>query len=139
MYSPSATSRPPRVTFKIKSGACFDGARFIQETLNAINPAYEARMVWFENAMKLNRVDIPHVVSSFKRDGKLYYMDYATPFGALMGTFGPFDSLKDIEIFYSSHVKAGIVAFYVIARNDQIIRDDGPRFFYKGKLLYKGE
>ena len=139
-YSPSLFTRPARVTFKIKSGVCSDGARFIQETLNTINPTYEAHIVYFESPFRLQRGhNVTHAVCSFKVDGKLYYMDYATPNGHTMGTFGPFDSLKNIEVFYASHTGGGIVGYYVIIKNDQLIRDDGPRFFYKGKLFYKGE
>jgi hypothetical protein len=86
----------PRVTFKLKGGVCWDGARLIKETLDFINPAYEAQIVYINNS------DVVHYVCSFKNDGKLYMMDYATVHVDMIGTHGPFNSLEEYKEFYGS-------------------------------------
>lgn len=84
-----------RVTFKVQGGVCWDGARFIKETLDRINPGYEAQIVYIDKRGR----DIEHYVGSFKLNGKLYIMDYATVHGLMRGTHGPYNSLKDYETF----------------------------------------
>jgi hypothetical protein len=89
-------------TFELKSGVCFDGARFVKETLDRINPSYEAQIVYIEN----RPYEIDHYVCSFKKDNKLYIMDYATFYKNMIGTHGPFNSLEDYKKFYeTSHPK----------------------------------
>jgi uncharacterized protein YceK len=101
------TVRSPRVTFKLKSGVCWDGARLVKETLDVINPAYEAQIVYLNNGR-----DIPHYVCSFKVDGKLYIMDYSTAYSDMVGIFGPFDSLEGYRTFYAGHHESNISASF---------------------------
>ena len=37
--------RTPQETFELRSGVCFDAARFAKEVLNRIDPSYEAEVV----------------------------------------------------------------------------------------------
>jgi hypothetical protein len=92
--------KTPRESFEEKSGLCFDAAHFAKETLNRIDPSYEAEIVFIQNRpyYKPN-----HYVCSFKKDGQLYIMDYGLPFKNLRGVFGPFPSLDQYLEFYLSH------------------------------------
>ena len=51
--------RTPKETFELKSGVCFDAARFAKETLNRIDPSYEAEIVF------IHREILDHYVCSF--------------------------------------------------------------------------
>jgi transglutaminase superfamily protein len=97
----------PQMVFKLKGGVCYDGAKFVKETLNRINPAYEAKVVWLDNS------DVAHFVCSFKIDGKLYIMDYSTLHRDMIGIFGPFNSLEEYRIFYGSRHPGNRFASYV--------------------------
>jgi len=44
-----------------------------------------------------------HYVCSFKRDGKIFIMDYGTPYKSLTGVHGPYNSLEDYRKFYETH------------------------------------
>ena len=109
--------RSAPVTFKLKSGVCWDGARFVKEALDKINPAYESRIVWLDNGR-----DVSHYVCSFKIEGRLYVMDYSTVHTDMMGLFGPFDSLKEYQKFYASHHHGNISASYVEIVGDRVRR-----------------
>jgi len=85
--------RTPKETFELKSGVCFDAARFTKETLNRIDPSYEAEIVF------IHRENIDHFVCSFKKDGKLYIMDYGASYRSLIGVHGPYNSLEDYKKF----------------------------------------
>jgi hypothetical protein len=85
--------RTPQKTFELKSGVCFDAARFAKETLNRIDPSYEAEIVF------IYRENIDHFVCSFKKDGKLYIMDYGASYRPLIGVHGPYNSLEDYKKF----------------------------------------
>ena len=86
--------RTPKETFELKSGVCFDAARFVKETLNRINPSYEAEIVF------IAREPHGHYVCSFKKDGKLYIMDYGASYRSLIGVHGAYDSLEDYKKFH---------------------------------------
>ena len=96
--------KSPREVYDEKTGICFDAAYFTKETLNRIDPSYEAEVVHIENRpyYKPN-----HVVCSFKMDGQLYIMDYGVPRKTLRrGLFGPFNSLEEYkEFFIQKHPK----------------------------------
>ena len=86
--------RTPKETFELKSGVCWDAARFAQETLNRINPSYEAEVIFLRREM------IGHYVCSFKKDGKLYVMDYGASNRNLIGVHGPYNSIEGYKKFH---------------------------------------
>lgn len=98
--------RTPKDTFELKSGLCFDAARFAQETLNRINPSYEAEIVY------IAREPHSHFACSFKKDGKLYIMDYGASYRSLIGVHGPYNSLEDYKKF---HERNGPPNFKILA------------------------
>ncbi|MGD0405962.1 MAG: transglutaminase-like domain-containing protein [Candidatus Bathyarchaeia archaeon] len=102
LMSKPASTLPPKTVFKIKSGVCHDGARFICAALNHINPDYDAKMVWLVNTGVMPGDDV-HYVSSFWLEGKLYIMDYATIHSDTRGTHGPYNSLEEYRNFYAGH------------------------------------
>jgi hypothetical protein len=94
----SDTPRDPSQTFELKSGAGIDGAYFAKKVLNRINPTYEAKVVFIKGS---ERPESNHYVCSFKKkDGKLYIMDYATPYTSMRGIHGPFNSLQEYKEYY---------------------------------------
>ena len=99
LQSNSITLYPAEKTFRYKSGICFDAAQFAKETLNRIDPSYEAEMVYIQNQPQ----DIDHFVCSFKKDNKFYIMDYGTVYDNMIGTHGPFNSLEEYKEFYERH------------------------------------
>jgi hypothetical protein len=95
--------RTPRETFSLRSGVCYDAAVFAKETLNLIDPSYEAKLVFIEN----RPYAFNHFVCSFKKDGKLFIMDYGTPYRNMVGVHGPYNSLDEYKKFYERyHPKA---------------------------------
>jgi len=44
-----------------------------------------------------------HYVCSFKKDGKLYIMDYGTPYKTVTGLHGPYNSLEEYKQFYEKN------------------------------------
>ncbi len=88
--------RTAEETFKLKSGIYIDAVYFIKETLNRINPTYQARIVVILRRPYRNN----HYVCSFKKDGKLYIMDYGTPYETVTGLHGPYNSLEEYKQFY---------------------------------------
>jgi hypothetical protein len=90
--------RTPEETFKLKSGIYIDAAIFAKETLNRINPSYNARIV-----VLLVRQGANHYVCSFLKGGKLFIMDYGTPYKALVGLHGPFYSLEEYKVFFEKN------------------------------------
>jgi hypothetical protein len=90
----------PEQSFKSKSGICQDGALFAKDSLNRINRAYQAKIVFIKN--KQGRPH--HWVTSLRVDGKLYIIDYAagSKWRSMMGVHGPYDSLDDYKRFLSS-------------------------------------
>jgi hypothetical protein len=91
--------RSPEETLHRKSGIYIDAAEFLKKTLNRINPSYQAQIV-----VILVRPNIfNHYVCSVKKEGKLFIMDYGTPFREITGFHGPYLSLGEYKIFYETH------------------------------------
>ena len=90
--------RTPEETFKLKSGIYIDAAIFAKETLNRIDPSYKAKIVVLLIGRGAN-----HYVCSFMRDGKLFIMDYGTPYKTIVGVHGPFSSLEEYKAFFEKN------------------------------------
>jgi hypothetical protein len=106
------TLPPPRTseeTFKLKSGIYIDAASFLKETLNRINPSYNARMV----VLVFRPSRFNHYVCSFKTEDKLFIMDYGTPYREVTGIHGPYRSLEEYKKFYEKN--------YPVRRNVEAI------------------
>jgi hypothetical protein len=96
------TLPPPRTseeTFQLKSGIYFDVAFFIKETLNRINPLYQAQMV----VLIIRPYGFNHYVCSFKTGGKIFIMDYGTPYREVTGVHGPYPSIEEYRKFYEKY------------------------------------
>jgi hypothetical protein len=91
--------RAPEETFKLKSGVCYDAALFAIETLNRIDRSYEASIVF----LQIRPYGVNHYVCSFRKDGKLYIIDYGTPNRNLVGVHGPYNSLEEYRKFYERY------------------------------------
>ncbi|MDP2960957.1 MAG: hypothetical protein Q8N71_05980 [candidate division Zixibacteria bacterium] len=91
--------RTPKETFQLKSGIYIDAAMFLKETLNRINPSYKAQVV----VLIIRPYGFNHYVCSFKKDGKLFIMDYGTPYREVTGVHGPYYSLEEYKIFYKKY------------------------------------
>jgi hypothetical protein len=90
----------PEKLFKHKRGYCADATHFSIETLNKIDPDYNARWV-----LILNDYGHPHHwVAAFDYEGKLYIMDYGAgeKWAAMKGIHGPYDSLNEYGDFLDS-------------------------------------
>ena len=90
--------RTPEETFKLKSGIHIDAAIFATATLNRINPSYQAKIV-----VLLIPGGANHYVCSFTDQGKLFIMDYGTPYQAIVGVHGPFNSLEGYKTFFEKN------------------------------------
>jgi hypothetical protein len=91
--------RTPEETFQLKSGIYIDAAEFSKKTLNQINPSYKA-----QTAVILVRPNVfNHYVCAFKKDGKLFILDYGTPYKEITGVHGPYNSLEEYKRFYEKH------------------------------------
>ena len=90
--------RTPEETFKLKSGIYIDAAIFAKATLNRIDPSYQAKIVVLLIAGVAN-----HYVCSFKKEGKLFVMDYGTPYQSIVGVHGPFNSLEEYKAFFEKN------------------------------------
>jgi hypothetical protein len=91
--------RTPGETFQLKSGIYIDAAMFLKETLNRINPSYKAQIV----ILIIRPYGFNHYVCSFRKDGKLFIMDYGTPYKEVTGVHGPYSSLEECKKFYEKH------------------------------------
>jgi hypothetical protein len=91
--------RTPDETLHLKSGIYIDVAIFSKETLNRINPSYKAQVAVF--IMRASRFN--HYVCVFRKDGKLFIIDYGTPYRQVTGVHGPYSSLEDYKAFYVKH------------------------------------
>ena len=87
--------RTPEETFKLKSGIYIDAAIFAKAALNRIDPSYQAKIVVLLISGGAN-----HYVCSFKKEGKLFIMDYGTPYQSITGVHGPFNSLEEYKRFF---------------------------------------
>ena len=91
--------RTPEETLQLKSGIYIDAAMFLKESLNRINPSYKAQIV----VIMVRPNVFNHYVCSFKKDGKLFIMDYGTPYREVTGFHGPYNSLEEYKRFYEKH------------------------------------
>jgi len=91
--------RTPEESFQLKSGIYIDAAMFSKETLNRINPSYKAQIV----ILVIRPYGFNHYVCSFRKDGKLFIMDYGTPYKEVTGIHGPYSSLEEYKKFYEKH------------------------------------
>lgn len=91
--------RTPEETFYLKSGIYIDAAEFLKKTLNQINPFYQAQIVVI--IIRPNRFN--HYVCSFQEAGKLFIMDYGSPYKETSGFHGPYHSLEEYKSFYENH------------------------------------
>ena len=97
--------RTPDQTFKLRSGICHDAAVFARDTLNRIDPKYDAKVLFIKNALgQRSQGFFNHNVTAFTMNGKLYIMDYGAGKGwsAMNGIHGPYDSLQGYVDFLSS-------------------------------------
>ncbi len=90
--------RTPEETFKLRSGIYIDAAVFARATLNRIDPSYQAKI-----AVLLIPGGANHYVCSFKKEGKLFVMDYGTPYQSIVGVHGPFNSLEEYKAFFEKN------------------------------------
>lgn len=91
--------RTPEETFQLKSGIYIDTAEFLKKTLNQINPSYRAQTV-----VILVRPNVfNHYVCAFRKEGKLFVLDYGTPYKEITGVHGPYNSLDEYKRFYEKH------------------------------------
>ena len=90
--------RTPEETYKLKSGIYIDAAVFARESLNRIDPSCQAKIV-----VLLIRGGTNHYVCSFKKGGKLFIMDYGTPYKMMVGVQGPFNSLREYKVFFEKN------------------------------------
>lgn len=90
--------RTPDETFKLKSGIYIDAAIFAKESLNRIDPSYKAKIV-----VLLITGGANHYVCSFMKDGKVFIMDYGTPYKSIVGLHGPFHSLEGYKQFFEKN------------------------------------
>lgn len=91
--------RTPEETFQLKSGIYIDAAMFSKETLNRMNPSYQAQIV----ILIMRRYGFNHYACSFRKDGRLFILDYGTPYKETTGVHGPYRSLEEYKKFYEKH------------------------------------
>jgi len=91
--------RTPEETFRLGSGIYIDAAMFSKETLNRINQSYKAQIV----ILIIRPYGSNHYVCSFRKDGKLFIVDYGTPYKEITGIHGPYSSLEEYRKFYQMH------------------------------------
>ena len=90
--------RTPEETFKLKSGIYIDAAIFAKATLNRIDSSYQAKIV-----VLLIPGGANHYVCSFKKEDKLFIIDYGTPYPSIVGVHGPFHSLEGYKQFFEKN------------------------------------
>lgn len=91
--------RTPEETFQHKSGIHVDVAMFLKATLNRVDPSYNARVV----VLLTRPYRFNHYACSFEKGGKVFIMDYGTPYAEITGVHGPYSSLEEYKQFYASH------------------------------------
>jgi hypothetical protein len=87
--------RTPEETFKLKSGIYIDAAILAKETLTRIDPSYKAKIV-----VLILRRGASHYVCSFIKEGKIFIMDYGTPYKTMVGVHGPFSTLEEYKTYF---------------------------------------
>ena len=93
------SSRTPEETFRLRSGIYMDAAVLARETLNRINPSYKARIV----VIITRPYRYNHYACSFRDGGKIWIMDYGTPYREVTGLHGPYNSLEEYKAFYEKN------------------------------------
>src|SRR4030042_6200568 len=91
--------RTSEETFQLKSGIYLDAAFFLKETFYHINPSYNSRIV----VLVTRPYGFNHYVCSFQNGGKLFIMDYGTPYREITGVHGPYHSLEEYKKFYEKY------------------------------------
>jgi hypothetical protein len=91
--------RAPHETFQRKSGIYIDAAIFVEETLNRIDPSYKARVV----VLVTRPSGLNHYVCSFEKEGKIFIMDYGTPYQPIVGVHGPFKAIEEYRVFFEKN------------------------------------
>ena len=91
-----APPRTPEETFKLRSGIYYDVTIFAKETLNRIKPTYQAKIT----ILVIRPNSANHYFCAFQDAGKIFIMDYGTPYRETTGTYGPFKSLAEVKGFY---------------------------------------
>ena len=92
-------TRTPEESFRLRSGIYVDAAVLAKETLNRINPSYKARIV----VIITRPYGYNHYVCSFRDAGKIWIMDYGTPYKEVTGLHGPYKSLQEYKVFYEKN------------------------------------
>ena len=83
-------------TFRSKTGLSPEAAVFTKHTLNRINRDYRAEIIYL-----LPDKSSAHYVCGFYLGGKLFIMDYGSPYENMIGTHGPFENLDEyVQKFY---------------------------------------
>jgi hypothetical protein len=72
----------------------------LRETLHRIDPSYNSRIV----VLIIRPYGVNHYFCSFRKGGKLFVMDYGTPFKETTGSHGPYASLEEVKKFYERHL-----------------------------------
>lgn len=93
-------ARNPSALYEDSSGYCVDSSNFAISTLNKINPAYNARWIFIENAKGRPN----HWATAFNHEGKLYIMDFGAgkKWDEMNGLHGPYASLDGYRDYLSS-------------------------------------
>jgi len=91
--------RTPEETFHLRSGIYVDATLLAKETLNRINPSYKARIV----VIIMRPYGYNHYVCSFRDGGKIWIMDYGTPYREVTGLLGPYNLLEEYRLFYEKN------------------------------------
>lgn len=98
--APGLLVREASKLYERPRGFCADSANFAMESLNYIDPEYNAQWVFVENAQGRPN----HWVTAFRYEGNLYIMDYGAGHGwrAMNGIHGPYQSLDEYREFLAS-------------------------------------
>ena len=91
--------RTPEETFRLKSGIYYDAAVFAKETLNRIKPTYQPKIT----ILLIRPNSANHYICAFQDTGKIFTMDYGTPYKETTGTHGPYKSLTEVKGFYEKY------------------------------------
>ena len=91
--------RTPEETFRLKSGIYYDVAVFAKETLNRINPSYQAKIT----ILVIRPYGANHYFCAFQNAGSIFVMDYGTPYKEITGTHGPYKSLAEVKGVYEKY------------------------------------
>lgn len=90
----------PEKTFASRQGYCVDAAHFAIQSLNRVNPEYNARYIFIRNGSSATH----HWVAGFMVGGKIMVMDYGpgNEWRAIRGIHGPYDSLQQYQSYLRS-------------------------------------